>query len=341
MSATRLPAEHLAAALEPLVRTNFPVSEGARVRNFSRTDRGFATDTYLFELQDASGTLPLVFRRPPEIALFPDYDLLRQVLVMQRLADTGLPVATPLWLDRRGDGLGDPYFVMTRLPGEAPSDFPSYHVAGNYFQATPDQRARMWWGCVDTMAAVHEVDWRAARLDFLALPHHGSGAIAQVVNYLDTGLTWACAGAQPEIFRRAIRYLRDNLHEPDRVVLCWGDARMSNILYDSDFRVTGVLDWEMAHLGDHRFDLAWMLFLDWACSEFEGHRRLPGTPSRAETVAYYERRTGLPVGDLRYHEILAAVLLSLPLLRMTNQVRLPPDMDITAFCTARLAQLLP
>jgi hypothetical protein len=38
----------------------------------------------------------LVFRRPPQVSLFPDYDLLRQVLVMNRLAATPIPVPTVL-----------------------------------------------------------------------------------------------------------------------------------------------------------------------------------------------------------------------------------------------------
>ncbi|MEV6772560.1 phosphotransferase family protein [Nocardia sp. NPDC051030] len=340
MSATRLPAEQLGEALEPVLRQRLPGSGTARVRDFARTTRGFATETYLFEVEDEYGTLPLVFRRPPEMSLFPDYDLLRQVLVMQRLAETPIPVPTVAWLDRDDSTLGTPYFVMNRLTGEAPGDYPSYHVAGNYFEANPEQRARMWWGCVDTIAAIHELDWRALRLDFLAMPQHGAGIIAQAVNYLDAALTWACDGDQPATYRRAITYLRDNAYEPDRVSLCWGDARMSNILYDGDFRVSGVLDWEIAHLGDGEADLAWLLFLDWASSEFEGHEPLPGTPSRAETIEYYEKLTGRPVRNLRYHEIFAAALLSVPLLRMANRVQLPPEMNITGFCTTRIEQLL-
>ncbi|MEV0466048.1 phosphotransferase family protein [Nocardia tengchongensis] len=341
MSITRLPAEQLAAALEPAVHRNFPVSGAAHVRNFNRTARGFATETFLFEVEDENGALPLVFRRPPEMSLFPDYDLLRQVLVMQRLAGTDIPVATPLWLDRDGTALGSPYFVMNRLPGEAPSDYPSYHSAGNYFDATPEQRERMWWGCIDTIADIHRLNWRALRLDFLALPEYGAGPVEQIVNYLDSALTWATEGEQPETYRRAIAYLRDNLYEPEHTTLCWGDARMSNILYDKDFQVSGVLDWEIAYLGDHEADLGWLLFLDWASSEFEGHAPLPGTPSREETIAYYENRTGMPVRNLVFNEILAAVLLSVPLLRMANRVQLPPEMNITGFCTTRIEQLLP
>ncbi|MFI6870751.1 phosphotransferase family protein [Nocardia sp. NPDC050406] len=339
MTPFRLPSERIAAALEPELRQHLRLSDNARIRNWSVSPRGFATETFLFEVADDTGALPLVFRRPPEMSLFPDYDLLRQVLVMKRLADTEIPVPTVRWLDRGDAALGTPYFVMDRLDGEAPSDYPSYHTAGNYHSASPENRTRMWWGCVDTIAAVHQVDWRALGLEFLAMPQHGASPVEQIVNYLDAALTWA-AGEQPPTYRRAIAWLRANLYEPEHVTLCWGDARMSNILYDKDYRVRGVLDWEIAYLGDHESDLAWLLFLDWASSVFEGHEPLPGTPSRAETIAYYEAKTGTTVRNLRFNEILAAVLLSVPLLRMASRVQLPPEMNITGFCTTRIEELL-
>ncbi|NNH73308.1 phosphotransferase family protein [Nocardia uniformis] len=335
----RLPPEQIPGVLEPILRQRLPSADSARIRNWSPSPRGFATETFLFEAADESSTLPLVFRRPPDMSLFPDYDLLRQVLVMQRLADTSLPVPTVRWLDRSEGALGTPYFVMDRLAGEAPSDYPSYHVAGNYYAASPQHRARMWWGCVDTIAAVHRVDWRALGLEFLTMPDCGTRPGEQIVNYLDAALTWA-AGEQPPTYRRAIEWLRANSYDPEHVTLLWGDARMSNILYSKDFEVAGVLDWEIAYIGDHEADLAWMLFLDWASSEFEGHPPLPGTPTRAETIAYYEARTGMTVRNLRFNEVLAAVLLSVPLLRMTSRVQLPPDMNITGFCTTRIEQLI-
>ncbi|MGW2663076.1 phosphotransferase family protein [Nocardia tengchongensis] len=340
MTATRIPAEHLGTALEPQVRKHLSTSDVARVRDLARTERGFATETYLFTVEDASGSTPLVLRRPPDMSLFPDYDLLRQVLVMKRLAGTGIPVPTVAWLEREDNPLGSPYFVMNRLEGQAPSDYPSYHAAGNYFEATPEQRARMWWGCVDTIAEVSRIDWRSSGLEFLAFPQHGNGVIEQGVNYLDAALHWACEGNMPDTYRRAVAFLREHLYEPDEAVLCWGDARMSNILYDADFQVRGVLDWEIAHLGAPESDLAWLLFLDWASSTYEGHPALPGTPSREETIAYYERRTGTRVRNLEYQEIFSAALLSIPLLRMTHRVQLPPDMNITGFCTARIEELL-
>ncbi|WP_067898640.1 phosphotransferase family protein [Nocardia vaccinii] len=335
----RLLTEQLPAALEPILRQRIADAATGKVRNWTSSPRGLATETYLFDFDCGDTVHPLVLRRPPEVALFPDYDLLRQVLMMRRLTNTGLPIPTVRWLDRDDNPLGGPYFIMDRIPGEAPSDYPSYHTAGNYFDADPAGRAQMWWGCVDAIADIHRLDSRALNLDFLAFPQFGDDPIEQIVGYVDAALAWA-ATDQPPALRRGVAWLRANHYRPEHVTLCWGDARMSNILYDRDLRATGVLDWEIAHLGDHEADLAWMLFLDWACTEFEGHPPAPGTPSRQETIEYYEHRTGMPVGNLVFNEILAAVLLSIPLLRMAHRLQLPPDLDPTAFCAARIEQLL-
>ena len=51
--------------------------------------------------------------------------------------------------DRGDRQLGSPYYVMEQLPTiGSPGDFPSYHSQGLYYDATPEQRADMWWGCV-------------------------------------------------------------------------------------------------------------------------------------------------------------------------------------------------
>ncbi|MFD6451409.1 phosphotransferase family protein, partial [Nocardia sp. NPDC060220] len=186
---------------------------------------------------------------------------------------------------------------------------------------------------------IHHLDWRTLNLDFLSFPKFGAAPLEQMIGYVDSALAWATT-TEPPALRRAVEWLRANLYEPEHVTLCWGDARMSNILYDKEFRVAGVLDWEIAYIGDHEADLAWMLFLDWACSEFQGTERLPGTPTREESITRYEERSGMKVRNLRYNEVLAAVLLSIPLLRMAHRLNLAPDIDITAFCTQRVAELL-
>jgi aminoglycoside phosphotransferase (APT) family kinase protein len=347
---SRPAGDEIAALLEPIARQNVPGAADARIANWRSAERGLSTETYLFDLQqdgdDGPTTLKqLVFRRPPDVSLYPDYDLTRQVMVMNRLRDTPIPVPTVCWLDRDDKDLGTPYYVMEQLPtiGTA-SDFPSYHSHGVYFDATPEQRATMWWGCVQTIADVHALDWHSLRLDKLLMPQRGAQPLEQVVAYCDELLTWGSPDSRRQELVDAVEWLRDNIYEPEHVVLCWGDSRLSNILYGRQFEVTAVLDWELAYIGDHEADLAWLLFLDWACCEYEGVPRLDGTPSREETVARYEQLSGRAVRNLRYNEVLAAVELGIPISRLETRLRnaglFTGDFDLAGFCVERIRQLL-
>jgi aminoglycoside phosphotransferase (APT) family kinase protein len=348
--ASRPAAGEIAALLQPIARRRIPGATDTRIANWRAAERGLSTETYLFDLQQDGGDGPtilkqLVFRRPPDISLYPDYDLTRQVMVMNRLRDTPIIVPTVCWLDRDGKDLGTPYYVMEQLPtiGTA-SDFPSYHSQGLYFDATPERRATMWWGCVQAIADVHALDWRSLRLEKLLMPHRGAQPLEQVIEYCGELLTWGAPGSRRQELVDAVAWLRENMYEPEHLVLCWGDSRLSNILYGPDYEVTAVLDWEIAYIGDHEADLAWLLFVDWACSEYEGVPRLDGTPGREETVARYEQMSGRVVRNLRYNEVLAAVELGIPVsrleARLRNQGLLTGEFDLAGFCVERIRQLL-
>ena len=88
--------------------------------------------------------------------------------------------------------------------------------------------------------------------------------------------------------------------------MCWGDARLGNVLYDDDRSITSVLDWELASIGPAEMDLAWYLALDDLTVHFT-KRTLPGFLTRAELVATYAHALGRAVVDLAWHEIFALV----------------------------------
>lgn len=347
---SRPAADEIAELLEPIVHQHFPEAVGARIANWCAAERGLSTETFLFDLErDGDGgpitVKQLVFRRPPAVSLYPDYDLTRQVMVMNRLRDTPIAVPVVCWLDRDDKALGTPYYVMEQLPtiGTA-SDYPSYHSHGLYFDATPEQRATMWWGCVQAISDVHALDWQDLRLEKLLMPQRGAHPLEQVVAYCAEMLSWAPPEDRRQELVDAVDWLRDNIYQPEHLVLCWGDSRLSNVLYGPQFEVTAVLDWEIAYIGDHEADLAWLLFVDWACTEYQGVPRLDGTPSREETVERYEQLAGREVRNLRYNEVLAAVEMGLPVSRLDARLRaeglLTGDLDLIGFCAERIRQLL-
>jgi aminoglycoside phosphotransferase (APT) family kinase protein len=322
-----------------------PRASDIAISDWHPAERGFSTETVLFDLRwredGEERTEGLVFRRPPAVSLFPDYDLLRQFLVMKRLRGTSVPVPEPRWIERGDALIGTPFLIMSQVSGGiTASDAPPYHSAGVYLDATPEQRAQMWWGCVDLIAKIHKVDRDAKDFSFLELPGFGATPVEQAVNYVDRLLDWAKTGPQP-VLDAGMEWLHKNAYEPEHVTLCWGDSRMSNVLYTGEFEVLVALDWETAFIGDHEADLAWMLFLDWANSEGTGIARLEGTPSEQETIVRYEELTGWSLRNLRFNKILAACFLACVLLRLTTVLRdvgaIGDDLDLSAFCSAYVA----
>jgi aminoglycoside phosphotransferase (APT) family kinase protein len=58
------------------------------------------------------------------------------------------------------------------------------------------------------------------------------------------------------VFDEALEWLVAHRPEPERLSLCWGDAKIGNVLYDpANGDVSALLDWEMARIGDPEMDL--------------------------------------------------------------------------------------
>jgi aminoglycoside phosphotransferase (APT) family kinase protein len=93
------------------------------------------------------------------------------------------------------------------------------------------------------------------------------------------------------IARAAIRWLKRNPPpEAQKVSIVHGDYRTGNFLYDADGNIRGILDWEMAHLGDPLEDLAWALDPLWSHGDTS---RGAGTIARERAVAIWQEASGL------------------------------------------------
>lgn len=343
-SPSRIAADDLPVALEPIARQHIPGALDARIQNWSPAERGFSTETYLFDLVGVDGpesSVGLAFRRPPEFAILPDFDLRRQYLTMQRLAPSPVPVPAMRWIDATSDALGTPYFVMDRIDGVVSvSDVPPYHQTGIYAETDDAGRATLWNGCLQTIAGVHRLDPWSYRLGFLDLASYGRTPPERLATFLRHALTWA-SGSTPlhRDFTRALNWLDEHLYVPERVTLCWGDSRMSNVLYRPDHSVVAALDWEIAYLGDPAADLAWMLMTDWVSSPLPGHAAAPGTPGREQTIELYRELAGHPVGDMRFSDVTAALLLAVALIRLTT-IWAVDGLDLGEICRHRLELVL-
>jgi aminoglycoside phosphotransferase (APT) family kinase protein len=92
---------------------------------------------------------------------------------------------------------------------------------------------------------------------------------------LELGLTWLESHRVPSASAPAVVH---------------GDFRVGNLLF-SEQGITGVLDWEMAHLGDPAEDLGWLCVASW---RFGGAGRMGGMATVADVLAAYHAAGGDP-----------------------------------------------
>lgn len=253
--------------------------------------------TYFIHQGDRSWVL----RRPPLGHRQPTaHNMRREFDVLRGLATTGVPAPEPLAICEDPSILGAEFYVMEKAEGRilrGPEDV----------DLDRDEARRCSEALVSTLAGIHLVDFEAAGLGGFGRPE---GYLRRQVDrwsgQLDTGIR-----VSPEL-REVSRRLAASIPRREQAVLVHGDFRMDNVMLDSGDpgRVTAVLDWEMATLGDPLADLG-MLLMYWRrpgerCAA-DAHRLTTGEGfmERSEIVDRYRSLTGFDVGDLDFFEVLA------------------------------------
>lgn len=103
------------------------------------------------------------------------------------------------------------------------------------------------------MAKVHALD--PAQLQFLPVLEPAAGVEGLAAQFAESG------GDRPPI-ALGLAWLRANLPPPAPLTVLHGDLRIGNVMVDGG-RLSAVLDWELAHLGDAHEDLAFGCMTVW------------------------------------------------------------------------------
>ncbi|WP_326837307.1 phosphotransferase family protein [Amycolatopsis rhabdoformis] len=220
-----------------------------KIVDLTRVGIGRSRENWVFDLVDAAGGRePLILRRDPEGGLV-DTDRGTEFAVLRALEPSGLPAPRARWLDADGQWLGKPSLIMRREPGEC-----DYRVVnGERLLAERTALARRF---CELLAEVHAVDWRATGLGEVLDDPGDQAALAELTRW-ETVLRQDQLEALPEV-DVAIGWLREHAPVSARTVLVHADFKPGNILLQ-DGRVSALLDWELAHLGDPLEDLGWVV----------------------------------------------------------------------------------
>lgn len=293
-----------------------------------------------------------------DVPVFGSYRMDHQFDVMRLAAEhTDVPIPAVRWLEPTGDVLGQPFFVMDHVDGLVPPDVMPYTFGGNWLADAPPERQRsLQDSTVGIIAALHSIpdaEQVFAFLDDPTEPGTTPGtALRRRLNWLQEWYVYCQQGiGGSALVDRALTWLET--HFPDDVaatpsVLCWGDSRIGNVLYQ-DFTPVGVLDWEMATLGPRELDVSWIIFAHNVFQELCGLADLPGMPDflREEDVrATYSELTGIELGDLRWFHVYAGVIWCCVFLRTGarrihfGELERPDDLDATLFYHRSLLERL-
>jgi aminoglycoside phosphotransferase (APT) family kinase protein len=297
-------AEKIAAWL----RARLPDAENLRVDNFNYpSGAGLSHETLLFDaLWRADGRdvhQGLVVRiKPTEHTVFPDTFFEQQYEVMRLLHQDGrVKVAKPFWFEEDASILGAPFFAMERRRGRVPVSMPPYRDTGWVAEATPAQRAKMWENGVRQLAAVQAP--ALAQFDFLQGPAHARSGLAQEWDKYERFVAWIHEDGPRPVLDAGLKRLAAiwPKHQPPGLV--WGDARIGNVMFDENFEVSAVMDWEQPSLGGALQDLSWWLVLSQNMHGKTADKpHLAGMGTREETITLWREITGLSTDDLEWYE---------------------------------------
>lgn len=299
--------------LIPWFASRIPGADSVNLSSLTMPGAGSSNETFFVDLEvsrnGVTNSESLVIRWQPQgFLVFPKqcYDMEQQFQLQRALLNTAVPVPEVLWVEESPAIIGAPFYIMRRVSGWVPGDFPPYHTGGKLFDASDEQKRAAWNAAIDTIVKIHNINWQTEEFGFLNKPSGKQFMYDQVTFWQRVAAL--NSDPMPSVLIDTRDWLLDNSFEPEHLCLCWGDARLGNLMYQ-EFDVAAALDWEMACIGDPEADLAWFLHVDWASSTgkpFAATPRLAGLPSMAETLSRYESLTGRKVRHFDYYDAFAA-----------------------------------
>jgi aminoglycoside phosphotransferase (APT) family kinase protein len=223
---------------------------------------------------------------------------------MELAGSAGIAVPAPVVAEEDESFLGSPFLVMPFVEGHIPG--PASVFDPWLTGASLEDQARAQRSMIDTLAAIHRVDWAASPVAGSLRGAEPGATLADEVAWWRSFLDWASNGSPLPRFAAMLDWCAATCPRHDAPPsLLWGDPRLENLIVDDDRDVLAVLDWELATIGPAEMDLGWYLGLERVLREMTGGKVVPGFHDDATLVAVYAAALGRPVEHVEWHAIFA------------------------------------
>lgn len=260
----------------------------------------------------------LVLRKPPVgTKAASAHDMNREYLIQSRLQSVFPLVPKMIALCQDQSVMGSDFYVMEYVEGQIfRRDIPE--------GITSSDISVMADSLINGLVKLHAVD-----SSILKELNKGTGYVQRQVEGWSKRYRNALTDDVPAA-EKLMAWLDTN--QPDDIDSCiiHGDWRIDNVVFDlENARIKGVLDWELATVGDPLMDLGsalayWVDRDDEAA--FASLRRqpshLPGMPTRAEFVQRYLELSGRKCDDFTFYEVFGLFRLAVIIQQIWARFRL-------------------
>ncbi len=259
---------------------------------------GHSNLTYLLRL----GERELVLRRPPfGSKVKRAHDMGREFKVLDKLSAHRDWAPKPLLFCDDHDVIGADFYVMERVRGvilrrRIPKELTIDEATAGRLSQT----------LIDTLVELHSLDYDGVGLGDLGRP---DGYVERQVK----GWTKRYADAKTDDIPQMpmlAEWLAENMPSSPAPTIIHNDYKFDNVIYDSTGfeRIVGVLDWEMATVGDPLMDLGTTLCY-WVQDDDPppvkafgfGPTAIPGMMKRRELAERYAAATGRDVSNIVFY----------------------------------------
>ena len=262
---------------------------------------GASNLTYLLVTPDRD----MVVRCPPKGRKAKSaHDMVREAKIMRGLKPHFETVPEIYAICEADNVLGHPFYVMEHLEGIIlRQDIPEE------LSLNEGDVAQLCGNVLDRFVDLHGVDVEAAGLDWMG---KGEGYTARQIS--GWSKRWRDALTDDvDPGEDVIAWLEANTPEGDTgICVIHNDYRFDNVVLDKDdpMKVIGVLDWEMATLGDPLMDLGATLAYWVEAGDDQVYQMMrrqpthvPGMLTRDELVARYAEKSGRTIPDFTFYEV--------------------------------------
>jgi aminoglycoside phosphotransferase (APT) family kinase protein len=272
------------------------LSGGILVEQFPR---GYSNLTYLILFGDKE----LVLRRPPfGRKAKTAHDMGREYRILKALNPVFPYCPKPLIYSEDTSIMGCPFYVMERIRGII-----LRKTLPEGLELSPDQMRSLCESILDVHYKLHSIDYKAIGLEGFGKP---AGYVKRQVEGWSERYKAARTPDAPA-FGKVMQWLHDKM-PPDflKPAVIHNDYKFDNVVLDPEdpLKIRGVLDWEMATVGDPLMDLGcslgyWIQADDPPNFQAAGTQptNLPGALTRDELVKRYSEKAGIPTTNFDFY----------------------------------------